>query len=144
MNRILASAGALTLLASGVVAGPALADPKPALEYVIDLDCGLGVVEVVAMGNGAWTPAHDINSTDMYQPLGFEGVTATVEILDGDDAGSVYQFPADEDGMKNGKRTGVHIHECSFSSVFEGYDEDFGATIRGTYGGTVFLKTTAR
>jgi hypothetical protein len=143
MKKVLAGA-AIACLATGVIAGPAFADPKS--DFVIDLDCGDGVVQIVSPPNEAqWTPALDINSTTVYQPLGFKDVSGQVEILDGPDAGTVIQFPGEEDAMKNGKRTGVNVQECTFSSEFEGYDpEEFDATIHVTYGGTVYLKSTAK
>ncbi len=142
MRRLLAGAAA-GCLAAGVSAGPALADPNS--EFVLNLDCGDGVVQVVTPPADAdWTPAHAIDSTTVFQPLGFEGVTAEIEILDGPDAGTVIEFPADEDQMKNGKRKGVTVQECTFFSEFEGYEEELGATIHATYGGTVYLKSTAR
>lgn len=142
MRRTLAGT-ATALLAISTLAGPAQADPKS--DFVIDLDCGDGVVQVVAPENDQpWTPAHDIASTAVYIPLGFEGTTATITILDGPDAGTVIDVPAEEDQMKKGLRKGVDVKECTFSSVFTGYVPDFDATVHAVYSGTVFGKTTAK
>ncbi len=56
---------------------------------------------------------------------------------------SMFEFDG-EDSMKNGKRKGVDVQECSFSSEFEFYDEDFEGNVLVTFSGTVYLKTTAR
>ena len=142
MKRVLAGAG-VACLATAVLAGPASADPNG--DYVIDLDCGDGVVQIVSPPNDApWTPGLAIDSTTVYQPLGFKDEVGVLEILDGPDAGTVLEFPGAEDRMKNGKRTGVNVQECSFSSEFESYEEELGANIRVTYSGTVYLKSTAK
>ncbi len=124
MKKVLAGA-AMACLATGMLAGPAFADPKG--DFVIDLDCGDGVVQIVSPPNEApWTPGLDINSTTVYQPVGFKDEVGRVEILDGPDAGTVLEFPGGEDSMKNGKRKGVDVQECTFSSEFEGYETELG------------------
>ena len=141
MKRVLAAAG-IAGLATAVMAGPAAADPKSG--FLIDLDCGDGEVQVVSSDNNApWSPALDTGSNAVYQPLGFKDETGLVEVLDGPNACVTFEFDS-EDTMKNGKRKGVDVQECSFSSEAEFFEEELEGNIHLTISGTVYLKTTAR
>jgi hypothetical protein len=76
-------------MAAGVLAittlGPAQADPthaKNALPLQISCDNG-NDYNAVANGSGAWTPAHDTDSSAVLIPLAFGPVTFTLYDPDG-------------------------------------------------------------
>ena len=69
MNRRWLVPGALTLLAVGVSAPTVNADPKPNSD--VTLTCDGQDYDIVVAGNGAWTPAHDLNSTLVATPIAF-------------------------------------------------------------------------
>ncbi len=137
MRRTIAFAGAASLIAVGLAASPAFADPKPAGQ--LTLDCGTPI-EVTVAGNGQWTPAHDLGSTSVYQPVGFGAFTGTV--YDGD--GNVLDnFIDPSEVFKGGKRVGQGTPlECSFQGVEgPGYDPYFDQDVTFVYSGTVFVQT---
>ena len=61
--------GALALAAIGLSASTVGADPKPFFD--VQLNCGGEIVDVSVAGNGAWAPAHDLNSTLVGVPIAF-------------------------------------------------------------------------
>jgi hypothetical protein len=71
------AAGATVALAalttSGLVAGPAGADPTNAKKgEVLSLACGdLGTIEIATNGNGDWTPGHLTTSNQVLVPYAF-------------------------------------------------------------------------
>ena len=69
MRLKFAVAAILALSVTALTAGTASADPLKALP--VTLDCGSGPISTVANGNGAFTPAHDVNSTVVFIPLQF-------------------------------------------------------------------------
>lgn len=64
---------ALALATLALPAATAGADPKPS--FNVTLTCGQEVVDVVVAGNGAWAPAHDLNSTLVGVPFAFGAFT---------------------------------------------------------------------
>src|SRR4051812_33687608 len=79
-------AGLGTALAVGAWAAvgmtPASADPAKGLPISIACDNGV-TYSAVSNGNGAWTPAHDLNSNAMLIPTSFGDVTTTITDSDG-------------------------------------------------------------
>lgn len=75
MKHKCAVVGVLTLVGVGLSTATAGADPKPGLD--IELTCGDEIVDVSVAGNGAWTPAHDLDSTLVGVPIGFGEFTGT-------------------------------------------------------------------
>jgi hypothetical protein len=60
---------AVAIAAVGL-SGPSVgADPKPNIDAT--LTCGGQDYDIVVAGNGAWTPAHDLNSTLVGVPIAF-------------------------------------------------------------------------
>jgi hypothetical protein len=62
----------LAMVAAGAAAGVAAADPANAPKSSpITITCGNTVYHAVVNGNGAWTPAHDLNSNSILIPVAF-------------------------------------------------------------------------
>jgi hypothetical protein len=62
----------LATVVSGVAAGVAAADPVNAPKSApITITCGNTIYHAVVNGNGAWSPAHDLNSTSILIPVSF-------------------------------------------------------------------------
>jgi hypothetical protein len=94
---------------------PAHADPsnaRDALPITIDCDNGQSYT-AVANGSGAWTPAHDLNSTAMLIPVSFGEVTFTVYDPDGNIVDQEIQPPMAKAGASaHNKHAATN---CSFS-----------------------------
>lgn len=62
----------LVVALAGVVAGSATADPSGAKNSApVTVVCGATTYHAVANGNGAWTPAHDLDSNTVLIPVAF-------------------------------------------------------------------------
>jgi hypothetical protein len=62
----------LMLALAGIAAGSATADPSGAKNSApVTVVCGGTTYQAVANGNGAWTPAHDLNSNSVLIPVSF-------------------------------------------------------------------------
>jgi hypothetical protein len=62
----------LVLALAGIAAGSATADPSGAKNSApVTVVCGDTTYHAVANGNGAWTPAHDLNSNRVLIPVTF-------------------------------------------------------------------------
>ena len=105
------AAGVLTI----TTLGAAQADPtnaRDALPITIDCDNGQSYTAVVN-GSGAWTPAHDLNSTAMLIPVAFGEQTFTVTDSDGN--------VIDQETIPPTAKTGAIAHNrnattsCSFT-----------------------------
>ncbi|MEP6811669.1 MAG: hypothetical protein ABI990_01635 [Actinomycetota bacterium] len=63
---------ALTLVAAGVVVASATADPTGSKKSAsITVTCGNTTYQAVVIGNGVWSPAHDLNSNSILIPVSF-------------------------------------------------------------------------
>jgi hypothetical protein len=63
---------ALMLVLAGVVVASATADPTGAKNSApITIQCGDTTYQGVVNGNGAWGPAHDLNSNSILIPVAF-------------------------------------------------------------------------
>jgi len=135
-RRVILGAAVATVMLIGLTSGVASADPKS--DDSITLTCpGQDPVDIVAdSGNGQWTPGLDRASTSVYQPVGFADEYFVVR--DGD--GNVLEEGSDPGpSMKNGKRKGQTIVECTYLATFSGFDGELGMFIEGEFGGTVFV-----
>ena len=110
LRFMLAAVLGLTIAAVG--AATASADPVNAKNRLpVALDCGGDPVSTVTNGNGAWTPAHDVNGTGVFIPIEFgaqEGVFT-------DPDGNAFPF-SDTDLFPKGSANpkGRTILECTF------------------------------
>jgi hypothetical protein len=136
-----ALAASLALASSALVGGPAMADPNGG--GGVELVCGTETFEVTVAGNGEWTPAHDANSTTVWQPVAFANQVG--EVTAADDGAVLASFADDTFTAKKGNRTGQGSLKCRFSAV-EGpvLDSNFPDEIDGVYysfSGDVWVKT---
>jgi hypothetical protein len=134
-----ALAGCVALASTAFIGGPAMADP-PLRGNPVEVTCGSDTFEVVVAGNGSWTPAHDLNSNKVWQPVAFDNEffrvfnAKTGELI-------VQEGPGDL-VVKMGNRNGVKTQNCSFSgSDGPFFDEELGFEIRIEFSGDVTLHT---
>jgi hypothetical protein len=110
LRFILAATVGLTIAAVG--AGTASADPVNAKNRLpITLDCGGDPLSAVTNGNGAWTPAHDVNGTGVFIPIEFGAQEGVFTDPDGN------EFPfSDADLFPKGSANpkGRTILDCTF------------------------------
>jgi hypothetical protein len=110
LRFILAATVGLTIAAVG--AGTASADPVNAKNRLpITLDCGGDPLSAVTNGNGAWTPAHDVNGTGVFIPIEFGAQEGVFTDPDGN------EFPfSDTDLFPKGSANpkGRTILDCTF------------------------------
>jgi hypothetical protein len=112
--RVVTGAASAVLLGLGVWA-PAQADPINAKSaFPVQIVCDNGkTYQAVANGSGAWTPAHDLNSSAMLIPVAFGEQTVTVT----DPGGTVI----DQETVPAQTKPGAAAHNknatvsCSFS-----------------------------
>lgn len=109
MNSKWFTSGAIALAVLGVQASTAGADPKP--NFDITLDCGGEIVDVSVAGNGAWGPAHDLNSQLVGVPIKF-GEFSGVFTPTG---GEPQEFTDPPFAKKNVPRTRNLIIDCTYT-----------------------------
>ena len=125
MKRIALAFGAVALLA--LSAGTALAAPTGSPNArLVTAYCGDNTFTMVAMGNGRFPAAHDLDSTRVFVPLAF-GVTTVA----GSDGSSV-PYPA---GTKGSAAPNGHpLIDCSWvgdREFFEGVWYTASGTVTG-------------
>ncbi|HEY3530605.1 MAG TPA: hypothetical protein VGK78_15775 [Nocardioides sp.] len=112
--KVLTGAAAATILGLSTWA-PAQADPAGARDSLqLQVTCDNGqTYDVVTNGNGAWTPAHDLNSTAVLIPVAFGEQTFSVYDPDGN--------LIDQETVPASAKTGASAHNghatvnCSFA-----------------------------
>lgn len=135
-KKTAALSASLVLAGSVLAAGPATAAPKGD-GGTLTLTCGTVTTPVVVNGNGDWTPAHALNSNQVFIPVGFSNVAGQVlnasnEIID--------SF-TDTDKFKPGQRTGQSVVPCTFFGQFgPAFDPDSNQVITVTFGGNVLMQ----
>ncbi len=119
---LLAIAG-LTMAASLAGAGAAAADPTKAQTLTLVCDNG-STYTVVVNSSGAWSPAHDVNSTSTLVPVSFGEVHGTVT----DANGSVVDGFTDPAMVKgrSGSQLRATSASCTFTSDDTFEDPDLG------------------
>jgi len=96
-----AAALVLVLALAGIAAGSATADPLGAKNSSpVTIVCGGTTYHAVANGNGAWTPAHDLNSNSVLIPVMF-GIEKDVFTPAGGGAPQIMFSPARAKGSAN-------------------------------------------
>lgn len=131
MRKSIILAAGLGLAATLSFSPPASADPKG---EPIPVTCDNGTTYWVTVnGNGAFTPAHDVNSTTMLIPTSFGEFHGVIT----DSTGAVvdeFTDPAAQKGSSTKPR--ATSHSCTFVIVEHFEDPDLGPlTFTGT--GTV-------
>jgi hypothetical protein len=98
-TRVTLGAAAAAVL-GGVTIAPAHADPSQAMNSLpLQVTCDNGQsYDAVANGDGAWTPAHDLNSSSILVPVSFGAVTVTIR----DPQGAIVDQETDPPSAKPG------------------------------------------
>lgn len=121
MKKLTIAAACLGVAAALTTSTPAVADPKGEL---IPVTCDNATTYWVTVnGNGAFTPAHDVNSTTMLIPTSFGEFHGVIT----DDSGTVideFTDPASAKGSSTKPR--ATSHSCSFVIVEHFDDPDLG------------------
>jgi predicted metal-dependent enzyme (double-stranded beta helix superfamily) len=113
--RVMTGAAAAAVLGLSAWA-PAQADPtnaKNALQLTVPCDNG-HTYSVVTNGSGAWTPAHDLNSTATLIPVSFGEETFTIYAPDGTVVDQETQAPTAKAGAS------AHNKHATLSCTFSG------------------------
>lgn len=121
MRRSLLTTAGTALAAFALAATPAAADPKPFLD--ITLDCQGEIVEISVVGNGDWTPAHDLNSPLVGVPIAFGEFHGTFTPTGGEPE----HFVEPPYAKKNVPQTRNLIIDCSYTV--------YGEAPEGTFSG---------
>jgi hypothetical protein len=75
-RRLLGFVAVFGLVLAAFAAGPAGADPSGAkFSLPVTATCGGTTVDALVNGNGAWVPAHDLDSTGVFIPIQFGPAT---------------------------------------------------------------------
>lgn len=124
----------VALASTAFASGPVMADP-PVRGNPVQVTCGSDTFEVVVAGSGAWTPAHDLNSNQVWQPVAFGNEVFKVwedgELVVEEGPGDLF--------VKEGNRKGVNTQTCTFFGSDEFVDEE-GVEVRIEFRGDVMLK----
>lgn len=124
-----------TVCAALVVPGVANADPLTPRSDTFELVCGGETYEVVVAGNGLFTPAHDVDSTTVFVPTTFGETHITVRTAGSGEVIGEFTDPAVWKGRAT-KDRGTSA-SCTYSFVFEFYDEELGELLLVTVNGSV-------
>jgi secreted PhoX family phosphatase len=134
-TRVMLGAATAAVLGVSTIA-PAQADPsgaKNALPLQISCDNGQSY-DAVANGNGAWTPAHDLNSSSILVPVSFGTVTVTIRDPQGNIVDQETQPPSAKPGASANNRHATT--NCEFVGTATAPDGST-FTIEGTVVGFV-------
>jgi hypothetical protein len=124
---------ALALFVSAVAVETASADPSQAKNSTpITIACGDTVYNAVVNGNGAWGPAHDLNSNSVLIPVSFGPETAV--FTDPTGATSTTVSPAESKGSAAPR--GATPINCSYHLGFS-FPDGSSFTVDGTVTGFV-------
>jgi hypothetical protein len=138
VSRIVA-VGASMIVGAVVVsgAGTAHADPinSPNAFGPFPVVCDNGVTyQVVGIGNGAFTPAHDVNSTSTLIPTAFGPFHGVVMDLEGNVLDE-FTDPAQVKGSSTKDR--ATSTSCTFTVEFTDFVPEFGEVVQFVGTGTV-------
>jgi hypothetical protein len=121
----------LATLVAGVAAGVAAADPVNAPKSApITVTCGTTIYHAVVNGNGAWGPAHDVNSTSTLIPVSF-GVETDVFT---DPGGTAHQSTVPPRAKGSAAPNGGTLLSCSYH-IGLSFEDGSSLTIDGTVTG---------
>lgn len=117
-----------------VLASPAQADPGGDETFPLVCDNG-ETYTITTAGNGAFTPAHDVNSTTIFVPTGFgefHGEVTSVE------TGEVLETFTDPPAIKGNseKQRGTSL-SCTFSFSGDEFVPELGGLVHFEGGGSV-------
>jgi secreted PhoX family phosphatase len=134
-TRVTLGAAAAAVLGLTTIA-PAQADPTGARNAIpLQISCDNGqTYDAVANGNGAWTPAHDVNSTSILVPVSFGTLTITVRDSQGTIVDQETQPPSAKPGAS--AHNGHATTNCEFTGTVTAPDGS-SFSIEGTVVGFV-------
>ena len=129
MAKLVACAAlALALVASGASAAPIKSKSPNA--FFVTLTCGTESFDIVVIGQGNWTVAHDVDSKRVFHPTAFPSFEGVVTDAEGNVIDVISEPPFEKKNVPNNK---APILSCSFSVNFT--DPETGESFSGT--GTV-------
>lgn len=130
----------LVIASSFVSAGAASADPNG---QVVPLECDNGATyQVTVMGNGAFTPGHDLASTSVLVPTSFGELHGIVT----DSSGNVIEDFVDPPMVKgsSGDQTRATTTSCTFTITDTFEDPDLGLLTFTGHGSVTAFVTPVR
>lgn len=134
----LVACGAATIATAFAMssASTAHADPiNPSEGFVFPVVCDNGVTyQAVANGNGAFTPAHDVNSNTILVPTEFGPFHGVITDVDGNVLDE-FTDPAMAKGSSTHDR--ATSTSCTYTIDFTGFDPDSGQVVHFSGSGTV-------
>ena len=123
----------LAMVVAGAAAGVAAADPANAPRSLpITVICGNTTYQTVANGNGAWSPAHDLNSNSTLIPVGIGVETAVFTEPNGTVTTST--TPARAKGSS--APSGAPLLNCSYHVALS-FPDGSSVTVDGTVTGFI-------
>ncbi len=123
----------LAMVVAGSAAGVAAADPSNAPRSApITVICGNTTYQAVVNGNGAWTPAHDLNSNGILIPVAF-GVETDVFT---DPTGTVTTSTSPARAKGSSSPNGAPLLNCSYHLALS-FPDGSSVTVDGTVTGFI-------
>lgn len=123
----------LSMVVAGAAAGMAAADPAKAPGSTpITITCGSATYHAVVNGNGAWSPAHDLNSNSILIPVAF-GVETDVFT---DPSGNVTTSTNPPRAKGSSAPKGAPLLNCSYHLALS-FPDGSSVTVDGTVTGFV-------
>ena len=134
MKRFRLGFWVLAMVVAGVAAGVAAADPVNAPKSApITIHCGNTTYYGVVIGNGAWSPAHDLNSNSILIPVAF-GVETGVFT---DPSGNVFTSTSPPRAKGSAAPSGGTPVNCSYTVGPVTFPDGSSFTASGTVTGFV-------
>ena len=134
MKRLRLGFLVLATMVAGVAAGVAAADPANAPKSApITIICGNTTYYGVVNGNGAWSPAHDLNSNTILIPVAF-GVETDVFT---DPAGNVFTSTTTPRAKGSSAPNGATLLNCLYTVGPLTFPDGSSFTANGTVTGFV-------
>jgi hypothetical protein len=124
---------ALMLVLAGVVVASAMADPTGAKNSApITIVCGDTTYQGVVNGNGAWGPAHDLNSNSILIPVAFGEETVVFT----DPGGIPHPDTSPPRAKGSAPPHGAPLINCSYSIALS-FPDGSSVAVNGTVTGFV-------
>jgi hypothetical protein len=134
MKRLRLGFWVLAMVVAGVAAGVAVAAPVNAPKSApITIICGNTTYHGVVNGNGAWAPAHDLNSNSVLIPISF-GVETDVFT---DPSGNVFPSTNPPRAKGSSAPNGATLLNCSYTVGPLTFPDGSSFTASGTVTGFV-------
>jgi hypothetical protein len=123
----------LAIAVAGAAAGVAAADPANAPRSApITITCGNTTYQAVVNGNGAWSPAHDLNSNSILIPVAF-GVETDVFT---DPGGTAHTSTVPARAKGSSEPNGAPLLNCSYHLALS-FPDGSSVVVDGTVTGFI-------